>query len=793
MQTLARILAPACLSILMGGTAMATESVLSYNRDVRPILSDNCFACHGFDPETREAGMRLDTREGATADNDGVVAIVPGDLNASALWQRIHSTDRNDVMPPPHTHKTITPEQREILRQWIEQGAQYEEHWSFVPPAAVAPPPVQQTDWPRSPIDHFILAKLEANGLRPSPEAGKEALIRRVTLDLTGLPPTLEEVDAFLADGSPDAYEKVVDRLLASPRYGERMAIDWLDAARYADTNGYQVDRDREIWAWREWVINAFNRNLSFDQFTIEQLAGDLLENPTLEQRIATGFNRNNMMNEEGGIDADEFLAEYTADRVETTMTVWQAQTFNCNRCHDHKYDPFSQKDFYALKAFFHNVPEPGVGHYNKAIRENSPPHLRLPAPEIEEQVRQLRGQLAEAGQRLGGLAEDHPERDPIGKQIAELNQQIRNVEANIPTTLVMAEMEQPRPTFILLRGAFDDPGEQVEAATPETLPAMADDLPRNRLGLAKWLVAPENPLTARVTVNRFWQQVFGYGLVKTSDDFGAQGEYPSHPQLLDWLATDFVSSGWDVKDLMKKLVTSATYKQHAAFTPQLLELDPENRLLARSGRHRLPGEIIRDQALAVSGLLVEKIGGPSVKPYHPEGIYEQLTEGKGTTSYVQGSGEDLYRRSLYTYWKRSVPHPALLAFGTPFREVCSVQRTRSNTPLQALNLMNDETYVEAARLLASRMMASSSDARERLTFGFRTVLARAPRPAELAVLERAYQRALAEFRDDPAAAAALLGVGATPPDPNLDPVELAALATVAGTILCMDETVTKP
>ena len=760
----------------MGMACGVSAETISFNRDIRPILSDNCFACHGFDPKKREADLRLDTFEGATADNDGVTAIVPGEVNKSELWHRIHSADEDEVMPPPKTHKTISAEQKAKLRKWIEQGAPYEKHWSFVPPVA-AIPAVKQTEWPRNSIDHFVLAQLEEKGLKPSPEAAKEALIRRVTLDLTGLPPTLPEIDAFLADTSPDAYEKVVDRLLASPHYGERMAVDWLDAARYADTNGFQVDRDREIWAWRDWVIGAFNRNLPFDQFTIEQLAGDLLPNPTLDQIIATGFNRNTMLNEEGAIDPNEFLNEYASDRAETTVAVWLAQTLNCCRCHDHKFDPFTARDFYSMKAFFNNVPELGAGNYRASIRVNSPPQIKLPAPEIEAELVKLRAELAAAA----------------ADQTKALEKKIQELELTIPTTLVMAEMPEPRPTFVLTRGAFNQPAEKVEPATPAALPPMDADLPRNRLGLAKWLVSPENPLTARVTVNRFWQQLFGYGLVKTSEDFGSQGDSPSHPELLDWLAMEFTAKGWDVKLFMKLMVTSATYRQGAAFTPELADYDPENRLLARSGRNRLMGEFIRDQALAVSGLLANKLGGPSVKPYHPPGIYEQLTGGGTTDTYVPGTGEDLFRRSLYTYWKRSVPHPAMLSFGTPFREVCAIQRPRSNTPLQALNLMNDPTYVEASRFLAVRMMESSADASQRLAFGFRAVLARAPRPAEMTILERAHQRALADFRADPEAAKALLAVGAKPADPKYDPAELAALASVASTILCMDETVTKP
>lgn len=766
----------------MSGLDLASaDDLVRFNRDVRPILSDNCFACHGFDSKNRKADLRLDTHEGATANNDGVTAIVPGNINKSALWKVINSTDADVVMPPPETHKKLSSEQKKTLRKWIEQGAPYEKHWSFVPPTVQELPKVKQGDWPRHPLDHFILAKLESKKLKPSPEAQKETLIRRVTLDLTGLPPSLQEVDAFLADTSPVAYEKVVDRLLASPHYGERMAVDWLDAARYADTNGFQVDRDREIWAWRDWVIGAFNRNLPFDQFTIEQLAGDLLPNPTIEQRIATGFNRNNMLNEEGGIDPEEFRAEYAADRAETTAGVWLGLTFNCCRCHDHKYDPLTARDFYSMKAFFNSVPEIGNGNHTANIRVNSPPQIKLPAPETEEKIRVLTEQLTKA------------QTEQAKDQVAALQKQIKELELSIPTTLVMEDMKAPRPTHILMRGAFNSPGERVEPGTPEVLGAMASDLPRNRLGLAKWLVDPKNPLTARVIVNRFWQQVFGYGLVKTSEDFGTQGDLPSHPEMLDWLAQDFVSNGWNVKRLMKMLVTSSAYRQHSRFTPQLLEMDPDNRLLARGSRNRLMGEFIRDQALAISGLLVNKVGGPSVKPYHPPGLYEQVTAQSGVNTYIKDKGENLYRRSLYTYWKRSVPHPAMLSFGAPFREVCSLQRPRSNTPLQALNLMNDETYVEASRFLAARMMRSSADTTARLAFGFRTVLTRTPKPKEMAILDRAYRRAFEDFTKDPASAKAFLSVGDTPTDPQLNPVELAAFATVASTLLCMDETVTKP
>ena len=970
---------------------------ISYNRDIRPILSDNCFACHGFDPKNRKADLRLDTFEGATADG----GIVPGDPAKSEIWNRILSEDADEVMPPPKTHKKLTDAQKDLIKRWIEGGAKYQKHWAFEPIAPVPVPSVKQKDWPRNELDRFILARLEEEGLRPSPEANKQTLIRRWSLDLTGLPPT--------PDLAPLSEDQIIERLLKSPHYGERMALDWLDAARYADTNGYQVDRDREMWPWRDWVIAAFNANMPFDQFTIEQLAGDLLQNPTLQQRLATGFNRNHMINEEGGIIAEEFLAEYTADRVETTAAVWLGQTFNCCRCHDHKYDPFTAKDFYSLKAFFHNVPEQGIGQRKAKPNASAPPILTLPTPEldakksaIEARQQALRERRSEwiakpqkgfdswlqrlassrtrwkripltsvtseglpseiesgavrAGIQIGdNFWKFHASSVPLGEKISairlvgegigeeanfranqiavftlvngkktpvelraamdddsmaesilqpflksgnrqpynlrlkpdapqsavfrllsplqtdqpstllltvgargntgsvrwhlevseddadllvpaqvrslatkpadqrtaseldqleaayaatlpeiralddallDLQQQLGELELEYPASMIMAEMEKPRDTFILVRGAYDKKGEKVTAATPAVLPAMPDDLPRNRLGLAKWLVSPQNPLTARVIVNRFWQQVFGTGLVKTSEDFGAQGESPSHPELLDWLAGEFIRSGWDVKQLMKLMLTSATYRQQSHLTRQLRERDPDNRFLARAPRVRLTGEIIRDQALAVSGLLAPKIGGPPVRPYHPAGLYETLaaTSADIVKTYVQDQGDSLYRRSLYTYWKRSIPHPALLSFGTPFREVCTLRRPSSNTPLQALNLMNDTTYVEAARHLAARaMQESGSTPSSRLSHLFQLVLARNPTPQEQVILQQSYERALADFKNDAKSAKALLQVGEKSSDNNLASSELAALTTLASTLLCTDETITKP
>jgi hypothetical protein len=806
---------------------------LQYNRDIRPILSDNCFSCHGPDASRRKAKLRLDVRSGALERG----AFVPGKPKQSALFDRVFSDEPDEVMPPPSSQKALTRRQKEMLERWIAEGAQYQAHWAFVPPVKSAPPApgAQQAGTViRGPIDRFIQDRLVREGLTSSPEASRETLIRRLTLDLTGLPPIPSEVDAFVADGSSDAYEKVVDRLLSSPRYGERMAVDWLDAARYADSNGYQVDRDRELWPWRDWVIRALNDNRPFDKFTIEQIAGDLLPNATLDQRIATGFHRNHMLNEEGGIIPDEFLAEYTADRVETTATVWLGQTFNCARCHDHKFDPFTQRDFYAMKAFFHNVPERGVGEYGSPIRINAPPFLKLAAPEVEARIATLNKRLKALNEQITALAErssismndlarvfvgEAVKRVPVGndpteaerKRLAEarlaqqpehrrlveevesLKKQIGAAEAEVPTTLVMEEMKAPRPTFVLVRGAYDKPGEEVKAATPAVLSGLDDSAPRNRLGLARWLVGPGNPLTARVTVNRFWQQFFGTGLVRTTEDFGSQGEPPSHPELLDWLAVTFRESGWDVKGLVRLIVTSATYRQRSHLTPMVRERDPDNRLLARGPRLRLMAEFVRDQALSASGLLAAKVGGPSVKPYHPPGLYEQVTAGSGYNVYVPGKGNDLYRRSLYTYWKRSVPHPAMLLFDAPFRESCTVRRPRSNTPLQALNLMNDPTYVEAARFLALRMVREGGGTLDsRLIHGFRLLLARQPSPRELDVLRSAFARCQKDFQSDAEAARALLGVGEAKPGDVRDAPELAAFATIASTLLNLDETINK-
>jgi len=1031
--------------------AAASAQEVQFNRDVRPILSDKCFACHGPDAQNRKTPLRLDTAEGASvALMGGAQAIVPGDPSVSVLIERVSSDDPIRRMPPAYEgHDKLSEADIGVLERWIEQGGEFEGHWAFTPPTRPAVPEVERAEWVQNPVDAFVLRGLERAGLKPSPQAEKARLIRRVTLDLTGLPPTPAEVDAFARDGSPDAYEKVVDRLLRSPRYGERMAVDWLDAARYADTNGYQSDGVRSMWPWRDWVVDAFNRNIPFDRFTIWQIAGDLLPEPSREQVLATAFHRNNRTSGEGGIVEEEFLVEYAADRAETTGTVWLGLTVGCARCHDHKYDPFSQKDYYRLFAFFNKIPERGLV-YNFG---NDGPQIPAPTPEQERKLAELTGEAEQAREawaeleprvakeqaewekaldggsgdefaKEGLLARyalgddlaldaftgvDDPDEDlepspaeaaygdglfgraaqfdgtrflnggavggfqyddqftvslwmkpdkvddagvvsrmqdvdegsgwgvllrdgkirveftmrhtdhsmrvetrrklepgawhhlaltftgelpshqgltvwvdgeawpfevewddlkwPIGyraypfriggaagrrfegaidevrlyertlneeevaalgvkkslEQIAgaskrapaearklraaflesalpedlrkvrfaarEAERKLAALEASIPTVMVMREAEEPRQAHVLNRGVYDAPGEPVEPGAPEALPPLPGGMEPNRLALAKWLVDPQNPLPARVTVNRFWQMFFGRGIVKTVEDFGSQGEWPSHPELLDWLAVEFVESGWDVQRILKTIVMSNAYRQSSRTTPELLERDPENALLARGPRVRLPAPAIRDQALAAAGLLNDKLGGPPVKPYQPAGLWKELSG----TAYTPDEGEKLYRRSLYTYWKRTVAPPAMAAFDASDREVCTVRQTRTNTPLQALNLMNDVTYLEAARKLAERMMHEAGPSPEdRIERGFRLAASRAPENGEVRALTGLYTKLLEDYRADEFEAEQYLAQGESPRDDTLDVAELASYASVASLILNLDETITK-
>jgi len=988
--------------LLCAFPAIARAQPVEFNRDIRPIFSDRCYTCHGPSSTTRKSRLRFDREASAKQDLGGHFAIAPGDPARSELIGRITAGSKPNRMPPAYSGPSLSPTEIDLLTRWIAQGAVWEKHWSFIPPK---PPPVPSG---QKAIDYFVRNRLAREGLAPSSEASKETLLRRVTFDLTGLPPTLAEADAFLADTSPRAYEKMVDRLLASPRYGERMAIRWLDAARYADTNGYQTDAERFMWRWRDWVIDAFNRNMPYSQFTIEQLAGDLLPNATQDQKIATGFNRNHRGNGEGGIVPEEYAVEYVVDRVDTTSTVFLGLTAGCARCHDHKYDPISQREYYQLYAFFNNLPERG----NAQKYGNSPPLMKAPTSTQQAQLRDIDSQIAGAEKNFAPVENNAPKtysvprdtqwadpreleialpepttldgqsfknagdvanfgfldkftiaarilptapdgavitrakgepenagysvvlsnghvqanfvlrwlddairvetREPIeinrwhniavtydGSRYAEgvkiyvdgisrdlkinldyMNQEFRvkeplrigagggpgnrfhgsieqvriyknalpprkvamlavnesvdeiaaialarrtpaqqdklhfawldqfapapvqqawqNLEAlrehrerfvnSLPTVMVMREMEQPRQAFILQRGAYDHPGDPIQRGVPAALPPLPAAPQINRLTFARWLTDPANPLTARVAVNRFWQMYFGIGIVKTVEDFGSQGEWPSNPELLDWLASEFVRTGWDMKALQKTIVMSATYRQTSKASPDLLRRDPENRLLARGPRFRMPAEMVRDQALAVSGLLTEKVGGPSVKPYQPAGLWKELSGGE---DYRQDHGESLYRRSLYTFWKRASPPPMMASFDSPGREACAVRETRTNTPLQALDLMNDVTFLEAARVLAQRMMKQAADPSARIESAFRQITTREPDRHELSILRASYQFNLDRFQSHPEAAQKLIAQGESPLDPSLNSSELAAYTTVASLILNLDETVT--
>jgi mono/diheme cytochrome c family protein len=770
------------LSALVLGSA-ATAAVaggadpVDFRREILPILSENCFTCHGPDAQARKAGLRLDVKESALRTAEPV--IVPGKSGESEIIERVTSKDVDEVMPPPKSGKKLTYEQIERIRKWIDQGARWSNHWAFEPVTRPTAPPVRNKTWIKNSIDVYILARIESEGLVPSPTAERATLIRRLTLDLTGLPPTPDEVDAFLADTRASAYEALVDRLLSSPRYGERMAMDWLDGARYADTNGFQNDFARTMWPWRDWVIAAFNRNQPFDRFVIEQIAGDLLKGASLEQRIATGFSRNNRTVTEAGSIDEEYRVENTVDRVETTSMVFLGLTLGCARCHDHKFDPVSQAEFYQFYGFFNSVNEQGV--YTET-RGNVPPLIKLPTAADRKKLDELATAIATA--RASG------DKARIEKSTKEKEE----YEKNLTSVMVMEDRPTPRDTFLLKRGRYDMPetGKKLEPGVPACLPPLPAGAGRDRLGLAQWLASPANPLTARVTVNRIWQHHFGTGLVKTAENFGIQGEPPSHPELLDWLAAELVHSGWDVKALHRRIVTSATYRQVSVATPALVARDPENRMLARGPRFRLPAEVLRDNALAIAGSLVERIGGPSIKPYQPAGLWEELAGGAGEAPYVQDTGPRLYGRSLYVYRKRTVPHPAMATFDAPSREICQVKRPRTNTPLQALELLNDVTFVEAARQLAELALEQGgSSPEERITFAFRRALARLPTPRELEILRRGLDRYRKDFEADRQAAGQLIRHGASPPDAKIDPISLAAHTATASVILNLDETIT--
>ena len=749
-------------ALLCLGVLPLKAAKIDFASDIRPVLSDACYNCHGPDKKARKAKLRLDDRK---------TAVESGVFSDGEMLARLTSTDPDERMPPPDSNRVLNAADRAKLVSWLKAGGDWPEddrHWAFVSPGQPNLPKVKNPEWLRNGIDGFVLARLEQEGLQPSVAANKATLLRRVTFDLTGLPPRIEELDAFLKDDSPKAYEKAVDRLLASPRYGEHMALGWMEASRYADTDGYQNDRLRYMWVWRDWLIKAINDNMPFDRFVTEQMAGDLLPERNFFTQVATGFNRNHRINSEGGSIPDEWIVEYVADRVETLGTMFLGLTLTCSRCHDHKYDPIAQKDFYRLFAFFNGIDEAGLGPNNG----NSPPFIKVPKswPNLSEEE---------------------------AKFVVPAPVKIKVVQTSVPrpqpgapdTVMVLHELAKPRPTYLLNRGLYDQPdkSERLHPATPPVLGAWNTKWPRNRLGLAQWLINPAHPLTARVTVNRMWQHYFGNGLVKTSENFGVQGELPSHPELLDWLATEFIRRKWDSKAINRLIVTSATYRQASIASPELLQRDPENRLLARGPRKRLTPYAIRDAALSVSGLMVGTLGGPSVKPYMPPGLWGSISNAR----YKQDKGDKLYRRSMYTYWRRTIPPPTMMTFNAAAREICIVRTDQTTTPLQALTMMNNKAFVEAARFLGEKMMKQETQApHQRVAWAFRLVTSREPSQDELELLMEDLSFFLKDFEQSPASANKLLKVGEKPADAALPATELAAYALVANTILNLDEAI---
>ena len=775
----AKTIGLASLAALLCWTSASAKNV-DFNRQIRPILSEHCFQCHGPDKKARKGDFRLD-RPGPELHKKGIV--VPKNLQKSSLVARISSADEDLRMPPKSTNRPLSKEKIALLKEWIASGGKFKSHWSLIPPRRPALPTVNSS-WPRNSIDTFVLSKLKERGLTPTAEADKTTLIRRLTLDLTGLPPKVDEVRRFLADRSPAAYEKLVGRLLDSPRFGEHMAWTWLDAARYGDTNGYQGDRTRTMWFWRDWVVRSLNHNLSFKDFTIEQLAGDLLPRPTRDQLIATGFNRNHPLNGEGGRIAEENRVEYVFDRVETTATVWMGLTLGCARCHDHKYDALTQREYYNFYAFFNDVDE--SGRVDRGGNAN--PVVRVPNRQQRFELSQLKDLLAVQTARQS--SQDKKIQSAAKKEIARLRGLIANVEKKMPQTMVMRDRGKSRTTYVLNIGRYDKPDRSrvMKTGVPASLPPLANASSKPRLRMAQWLVDGEHPLTSRVAVNRQWQILFGRGLVETSEDFGSQGKLPSHPGLLDWLSVEFSQTGWNVKRLVRLIVTSATYRQSSRTSSQALRLDPSNRLLSRSPRYRLPAQTIRDQALAVSGLLDKELGGPSVKPYQPPGLWADFSFGK--IRYKQDKGSRLYRRSLYTFWRRSFGPPNM--FDAANRQVCNVRPRRTNTPLHALTLLNDKTFVEAARVFAQRMLKSKRSDRDRLIRAFEITTARRPSTSEMTLIHRALQNAKDHFAKRPKLASQLVSVGDFPRDSSIAVPELAAWTSLLNMILNLDEVITR-
>ncbi len=822
------------------------EKKISFNREIRPILSENCFYCHGQDANKRESDLRLDVRELAIEHG----AIDPGQLESSLLIERIQSTDPAVMMPPPNSNRRLSDEQIRLLKQWVAEGAGYQEHWAFVAPQRPTEPDVKDSQWCRNPIDRFVLAKLEALDWQPAPIADRATLIKRLSADLVGLPPSPAAVAAFVADDDPAAYEKLVDELLSSPHYGERLALPWLDAARYSDSNGFQQDGDNWQWMWRDWVVKALNEDLSFDQFTTWQLAGDLLPNATTEQQIATGFNRNHLLNGEGGAIAEEQRFNGLFDRVDTTATNWLGLTMACAQCHDHKYDPTTQQDYYRLLDAFNQAPESGAPRqFSTRIRVDQP-ILELPTEENKLRIAEFEIQIAGAqaewhrlvdeafatwqgGVESNGAVVDGPAlpdplievlKTPAGdrtedrqkllvaglrqhfdeqvrdaqfkdtaavKKLANLKAELANYRGDqIPRPMIMSD-ENNRETQVLDRGEYLKPLEKVTFDVPQFLPPLAADLPRNRLGFARWLFAPENPLTARVQVNRMWQYFFGTGIVKTSEDFGLQSEYPVHPELLDWLAIEFRESGWSMKHMHRLIVTSNTYRQSSRMTEKHRQQDQENRLHARGSRLRMPSLLLRDWALDSAGLLNHRIGGRPVYPYQPDAVWEALAITKERDfTYPASSGDDLYRRSIYTFWRRTVGPTNM--FDTANRQTCRVRSGITSTPLHALTTLNDPTWVEAARMIAQRSLEQSGDINAQIQLAFQHVVCRVATDREIDQMRTALDRQVEFFKQDLAAAEAFLAVGSIPRNKSLDAIQHAALTALCLAILNFDEALTR-
>lgn len=739
--------------------------VVDYNFHIKPILSDNCYTCHGPDANKRKAGLRLDLEETAfreLPENPGKFALVAGNPSKSLMYRHVVTDNIKLMMPPPDSNLKLKTYETALLKKWIEQGAKFQKHWAYLPPQKSTLPKNTGAAWEQNEIDAFILEKIEANDLKPSDKANKETLLRRISLDLTGLPPDSDDIEGFMVDINNDALERIIDTFLSTSTYGERMTQVWLDVARYADSHGYQDDSYRTMWPWRDWVIHAFNKNMPYDEFLTMQLAGDLLSNASKEQILATGFNRNHPITQEGGVIQEEYQSYYVSDRTNTLGKGILGITLECAKCHDHKYDAFSQRNYYEMYAFFNNVDEKGL--QMDAVQAAKEKYF-ADAPYITITNEETQGVLSFINKIKG---------DPVNVMVMNDN--------------------APRETFIFNRGEYYALGKQVYPNTPEAIFPFQESLPKNRLGLAKWITDENNPLTARVFVNRIWAMLFGNGLVVTAEDFGVQGSLPTHPLLLDWLSKDFMDHGWDIKYLLKKIILSATYQQSSITSAELKIVDSENLLLARAPRFRMSGEMIRDYVMATSGVLNKEIGGPSVRPYQPDGLWEETNAGgnRGTlTTYTRDEGDKLYRRSLYTIWKRTLPPPNMTIFDAPNRDICEVRRQKTNTPLQALALQNDVQMLEAARVLAQNTLMKNKDETDLVRSVFQRILIRNPKKEELTVLEAYYKEALDKFLNETESAEKLLAQGEYKQQ-NTNPAKTAALMLTAQVIYNLDETITK-